>query len=181
MGDVPMDGKPAPAPADPAPAAVPQADAGAAQTTQQFATLVVLLGLYSLVPLVALVDAAWQLYASAGPDGASIDTDGIVIFLGALAGSGKSILELIHKLILPLAGLFAGLNLGRFRAARLAGGLFLLPLGGLVASLVAALLFQTFSATQVSQEIPALFTDMASNLGIFVFLMIGLSAAGGAK
>jgi hypothetical protein len=150
------------------------------QSRQQLIVLAVLLTIYAIVPVAASVFAIWQLFFStpvAAGDMPRIDEHWFVNFLGTLAGSEKSILELVHKLVLPLAALFAGVNLGRIKKGWLASILFVVPLVGVVTALLAAILFDSFSSTSVHDhfsQIPTLLTDMASNLGVFTLLMLGM-------
>ena len=158
----------------------------ATQQVQQLVVLGILLLVYVSIPVSASIFAVQQLFPFSGAngDGPYIDEHWFVSFLGTLSGSEKSILELVHKLVLPFAALFVGSNLTRLRQGWLANSLFLLPLAGVVAGLLAAVLFDTFATNTVRTHfplLPTLFTDIASNLGIFTLLMIGINMDLGAK
>lgn len=165
----------APAPADAEPGK-------GLQVLQQTIVLAVLLLVYTSIPVATLIFGLFQLLAPLAPgDAPRIDEHWFVSFLGTLSGAQKSILELIHKLVLPLAALFVGANLQRLKSGWLASSLFLVPLIGVLASLGSALLFDSFASISVRAaypQIPTLFTDMASNLGVFTLLMVGVSLAG---
>jgi hypothetical protein len=139
------------------------------QVRQQVIVLAVLLIIYASIPVAACIFDLAQMFGSLPVPGdpPRIDEHWFVSFLGTLSGSQKSILELIHKLVLPLAALFVGANLQRLKSGWLANSLFIVPLVGVIASLASALL--------------TLFTDMASNLGVFTLLMVGVNVGGGQK
>ena len=136
----------------------------ATQQVQQLVVLGILLLVYVSIPVSASIFAVQQLFPFSGAngDGPYIDEHWFVSF----------------------AALFVGSNLTRLRQGWLANSLFLLPLAGVVAGLLAAVLFDTFATNTVRTHfplLPALFTDIASNLGIFTLLMIGINMDPGAK
>ncbi len=161
--------------ADPNPVLVVDTGQAVTQSVQQLVVVGVLICTYALVPVVAIVDFIVQLAASAGSGTAIIDIDTLLEFLSHLSAKEGSVLEALHKLILPLTALFIGSNFGTLKRSRLAGSLFLVPLIGTIASLGCAALIDAFSSTEVQglTGLPGLFRDIASNLGIFLMLMIG--------
>jgi hypothetical protein len=152
----------------------------------QLIVLTVLIIFYSLIPLSALVDLIGQIASNPrGDEGQiNIDVDGFLSLLGPISAQEGGVLEALHKLILPLAGLFVGFNFATLKRGRWFAWLFVVPLIGTIGSLVAAALLEAFATDEVRSDLPGvmtLFRDVASNLGIFLMLMIGISQSNGSQ
>jgi hypothetical protein len=153
--------------------------AAASRNWQQLVVVAVLVSVYALIPSVAFLVIVQEVLASgAGAGGPTIDESLLFDFLQPLSSPDGSLLEVLHKIILPLAALFVGASFGEFTRRRLASWLFVVPLVGVLLSLGAASLIDAFhSATFPTKYpgVPGLFRDMAANLGVFMALMIGVS------
>lgn len=158
---------------EPSPAAVTN------RSWQQLIVVAVLVSLYALIPALAFALILQQLVATGSSSGGpTIDESVLFDFLEPLASPEGSLLEVLHKIILPLAALFVGASFGEFSRRRLASWLFIVPLVGVILSLGAASMIDAFhSATFPTKYpgVPGLFRDMAANLGVFMALMIGVS------
>jgi hypothetical protein len=146
------------------------------QGRQQLFVLAALITVYAALPVVLVTDFILQL--ASGPAGAKpvIDTNALIEFVNPLASAKGSVLEVLHKLVLPLAALFLGANFSMLRNGRVAAWLFLVPLLGTIAALLAASLLDAFQAVVIKARyagLPTLFRDVASNLGIVMMLLIG--------
>ncbi|MDB5538374.1 MAG: hypothetical protein JWQ89_101 [Devosia sp.] len=148
------------------------------QARQQLFVLSALIVIYAAVPTVMAADFILQLaFGRASSLGApTIDANALVQFVNPLASAKGSVLEALHKLILPLAALFLGANFAMLRNGRLSAWLFLIPLVGTVSALLAASLLDAFQSAEMKVKytgLPTLFRDVASNLGIVMMLLIG--------
>ena len=148
------------------------------QARQQLIVLTALIAIYAALPVVMAIDFVWQLaYGRASAPGTLIiDANALVQFANPLASAKGSVLEALHKLILPLAALFLGANFLMLRNGRLALWLFLVPLLGTICALLAASLLDAFQSAEIKVKYPGLatlFRDVASNLGVVMMLLIG--------
>ena len=148
------------------------------QRRQQLIVLTCLILLYAGIPIAASANFVFQILFQRASEAAeaAIDTNFLIELLGPLSTPKGSVLEALHKLILPLSALFLGANFAMLRTGRLAAWLFVIPLVGTIAALVAASLLDAFATSEVRTSysgLNTLFRDMASNLGIFLMLLIG--------
>lgn len=152
------------------------------QSRQQLVVLAVLVTLYAALPVALVLDFLWQIPFGLASSIAApkIDSDALVQFMVPLASADGSVLEALHKLILPLAALFLGANFAMLRNGRLALWLFLVPLLGTVAALLAASLIDAYgsSAIKGAAGLPMLLRDIASNLGVVLMLLVGQNIGG---
>ena len=145
---------------------------------QQLAVLTVLLAIYCALPIVMSIDFIVQIFFGVASRNGhpAIDTNALVEFANPLASSEGSVLEALHKLILPLGALFLGANFDMLKNSRFALWLFVLPLVAVICALAAASLLDAFQTSEVRTQYPGLstlFRDIASNLGIVLMLLIG--------
>lgn len=149
------------------------------QGRQQLIVLAVLITIYAALPVVLVIDFILQLTLDpASTVRPVIDTNALTGFINPLASAQGSVLETLHKLILPLAALFLGANFNMLRNGRVAVWLFVVPLVGTIAALLCASLLDAFQSTEIKVRFPGLttlFRDIASNLGIVMMLLIGQS------
>lgn len=150
------------------------------QGRQQLIVLTVLITAYAALPVAMAIDfvlqIAFGLPSSTGKP--TIDVNPLIAFAGPLVSREGGVLEVLHKLVLPLAALFLGANATMLRNSRLAAWLFLIPLAGTLSALLAASLLDAYQSNEVMRDfagLPTLFRDIASNLGIVMMLLIGLS------
>ena len=152
---------------------------------QQLIVLTVLVAIYAALPIVLATDFVWQLAfgrAASGAGNALIDVNPLIDFVNPLASAKGSVLEALHKLILPLAALFLGANFVSVGNGRLATWLFLVPLVGTIAALLGASLLDAFPSVEIKLKytgLPPLLRDVASNLGVVMMLLIGQNIGGG--
>lgn len=154
------------------------------QARQQLIVLTVLVAIYAALPIVLASDFVWQLAFGRAASGAGdplIDVNPLIEFVNPLASAKGSVLEVLHKLILPLAALFLGANFASLGSRRLAAWLFLVPLVGTIAALLGASLLDAFPSVEIKLKytgLPPLLRDVASNLGVVMMLLVGQSIGG---
>lgn len=153
---------------------VVQQQAGSDARGAHLIAAAVLISVYALIPCVSFMVALFSVVMS---ESNKVEAGMLVAVLSALSAEGDTAAKLLPKILLPITAVLTGASIDRLRGSVVGSYMFVVPLVGVLLSLGLAVLFEVASSVDVGESkgaIVALCYEMATNLGVYLMLMLGL-------
>jgi len=146
------------------------------RTSQQFALLLLLLAFYCLPHFVVLALAGYQIAVM--PSG-KVDEGALLDIIKEVATQPGAYTNIIHQMIMPTVAAITAANANSLTTRGMEKWIFVLPLLTIFVCILNALIFNTRSILpdQDKGVVSQFFIAAASNLAVYVMLLVGLRMA----